>query len=347
MSKARGRTLADRRFRFTSEDRWGYFFIFVAMVVFVTFTLYPVVSAVRTSFLKYKPFGSEFIGLKNYIDTFKSALFYKAVKNTIVYTAVVVPLSLLIAFSIAIMILPFKKKTQSLFKSVYYLPGIASGVALSVVWLWLYDSSPDGLFNQVLMFFGIPSQNWLSSSKTSMLSLMLMAILSGQGSNIIIYIAALLGIDNSYFEAAELDGAVYYFDPTWDLQDDESEAALPDYLGHTWFALTAERMAVRHTAEDPTLWPDSRANADNYYVRNGYTAAEASVAAAAAAVRSQWEDGRAVLEFRCESPEVYDEMRALLFDRDRLWDVYRALGSRVASSGYQCVDDQQIIRLIP
>jgi len=51
MSKARGRTLADRRFRFTSEDRWGYFFIFVAMVVFVTFTLYPVVSAVRTSFL--------------------------------------------------------------------------------------------------------------------------------------------------------------------------------------------------------------------------------------------------------------------------------------------------------
>ena len=196
MSKARGRTLADRRFRFTSEDRWGYFFIFVAMVVFVTFTLYPVVSAVRTSFLKYKPFGSEFIGLKNYIDTFKSALFYKAVKNTIVYTAVVVPLSLLIAFSIAIMILPFKKKTQSLFKSVYYLPGIASGVALSVVWLWLYDSSP--------------TQNWLSSSKTSMLSLMLMAILSGQGSNIIIYIAALLGIDNSYFEAAELDGATFF-----------------------------------------------------------------------------------------------------------------------------------------
>lgn len=147
--------------------------------------------------------------------------------------------------------------------------------------------------------------------------------------------------------AAELDGAVYYFDPTWDLQDDGSEAALPDYLSHTWFALTAARMAVRHTPDAPELWPDSRANADNYYVRSGYTAAEATVAAAAAALRSQWEDGRAVLEFRCESPEVYDEMRALLFDRDRLWDVYRALGSRVASSGYQCVDDQQIIRLVP
>lgn len=153
--------------------------------------------------------------------------------------------------------------------------------------------------------------------------------------------------DSHAWVAAELDGAVYYFDPTWDLQDDESEAALPDYLSHTWFALTAARMAVRHTPDATGLWPDSRANADNYYVRSGYTAAEATVAAAAAAVRSQWEDGRAVLEFRCESPEIYDEMRALLFDRDRLWDVYRALGSRAASSGYQCVDDQQIIRLIP
>ena len=82
--------------------------------------------------------------------------------------------------------------------------------------------------------------------------------------------------------AAELNGAVYYFDPTWDLQDEGSAEALPDNLSHTWFALTAARMAVRHTAEDATgLWPDSRANADNYYVRSGYTAAEASVAAAA------------------------------------------------------------------
>lgn len=210
MSKYRGERLESRRFRIKDDDIWGYAFIFVAMAVFAVFTLYPVFSAIKTSFLKYKPFGSEFIGLQNYAETFKSKLFFKAVKNTFVYTAVVVPLSLLIAFSIAIMILPFRKGVQSVFKSIYYLPGIASGVALSVVWLWLYDSSPDGLFNQVMTFFGLPAQNWLSSSKTSMLSLMLMALLSGQGTNIIIYIAALLSIDNSYFEAAELDGATFF-----------------------------------------------------------------------------------------------------------------------------------------
>ena len=198
-----------RRFRLTDDDLWGYAFILVSMIAFGVFTLYPVISAVETSFLEYKPFGSEFIGLKNYQDTFSSSLFYKTVLNTLEYTVVVVPLSLLMAFAISIMILPFSKKTQSVFKSMYYLPGIASGVALSVVWLWIYDSSPTGLMNQVFTFLHLPTQNWLSSSKTSMISLMFMALMSGQGSNIIIYIAALLGIDNSYFEAAELDGATF------------------------------------------------------------------------------------------------------------------------------------------
>ena len=210
MTTSKGVSLAARkRFRLTSDDLWGYAFIGVSMLVFCIFTLYPVISAVETSFLKYRPFGSQYIKWQNYAETFKNALFYKATKNTLVYTAVVVPLSLLLAFSIAIMILPFPRKVQSVFKSIYYLPGIASGVALSVVWLWIYDSSPQGLFNQVLSFLHLPTQNWLSSSKTSMLSLMFMALMSGQGSNIIIYIAALLGIDNSYFEAAELDGATF------------------------------------------------------------------------------------------------------------------------------------------
>ena len=209
MMKSQTGVQRKRRFRLTDDDLWGYAFILVSMIAFGVFTLYPVISAVETSFLKYKPFGSEFIGLKNYQDTFSSSLFYKTVLNTLEYTVVVVPLSLLMAFAISIMILPFSKKTQSVFKSMYYLPGIASGVALSVVWLWIYDSSPTGLMNQVFTFLRLPTQNWLSSSKTSMISLMFMALMSGQGSNIIFYIAALLGIDNSYFEAAELDGATF------------------------------------------------------------------------------------------------------------------------------------------
>ena len=188
----------------------GYLFIGIAMLIFAMFTLYPVISAVTTSLQKYKPFGSEWIGIRNYVDALHSSLFWKSIKNTVIYTIIVVPCSLFISFTISIMILPFSKKLQSIFKALYYLPGIASGVAIAVVWLWLYDSSPSGIFNRILDLFGIASQNWLSSSKTAMLSLIMMALLSSHGSNIIIYMAALHGIDNTYFEAAEIDGATFF-----------------------------------------------------------------------------------------------------------------------------------------
>ncbi|MBQ3797850.1 MAG: sugar ABC transporter permease [Butyrivibrio sp.] len=187
---------------------WG--FVAVAVAIFIIFTLYPVISAVITSFQEYKPFGSEWVGVKNYVTAMKNDLFWKSIKNTLVYTVVVIPLSLILSFSIAVMIMPFTKKIQSLFKGIYYLPGIASGVAISVVWLWLYDASPNGIFNRVLALFGASSQNWLSSSKTAMLSLIIMALLSSHGANIIIYIAALHGIDNTYYEAAEMDGARFF-----------------------------------------------------------------------------------------------------------------------------------------
>ena len=194
---------------FTDDDLWGYAFILVAFILFCIFTIYPLISAVKISFEDYKPFGSDFVGLKNYAETLKDSLFWKALKITLIYTVAVVPLSMLISFAVSIMIMPFNKKLQSVFKGMFYLPAIASGIALSVVWLWIYDSSPSGLFNQVLTLVHLPAQNWLSSSKTALFSMILMALLSGQGQNIIIYTAALLGIDTSYYEAADLDGATF------------------------------------------------------------------------------------------------------------------------------------------
>ena len=198
-----------KKWRLTGEDMWGYAFIAVAMIVFCVFTVYPVISAFFTSFEKYKPLGSTFVGLENYKTTFSSSLFYKSIWNTLVYTVFNVPLSLCISFIVAILILPFKKKVQSLFKSMYYLPAVASGVALSVVWLWIYDPLPTGLLNSLLANFGISNVNWLGSSDTAMFSLILMALLAGHGTQIIIYLAALLGVPSSLFEAADLDGATF------------------------------------------------------------------------------------------------------------------------------------------
>ena len=210
MAKNTETATALRRKRFfTEDDLWGYLFVLAAVLVFCIFTIYPLFSAVKTSFENYKPFGSDFIGFDNYTSSFQNDLFWKSIVNTLIYTVVVVPLSLIISLVIAIMIMPFNKRFQSVFKAMYYLPAVASGIALSVVWLWIYDSSPTGLLNQVLTLLNIPTQNWLGSSKTAMFSLIFMSLLSGQGQNIIIYTAALLGIDPSSFEAAELDGATF------------------------------------------------------------------------------------------------------------------------------------------
>ncbi|HEY2494806.1 MAG TPA: sugar ABC transporter permease [Paenibacillus sp.] len=191
------------------DEAWGYAFIAVALVIFAMFTAYPVVSAFIISFQQYKPLGSTFIGFENYINALTDSLFWKSIKNTIVYTVLTVPVALLISFSVAILILPLKKWLQTTFKAVYYLPAVASGVSLSVVWLWMYDPMSSGIFNKLIGLFGIQSQNWLGSSSTSMLSLVIMAWLSSHGTSIIIYIAGLLGIDDSYYEAAELDGASF------------------------------------------------------------------------------------------------------------------------------------------
>lgn len=192
------------------DAAWAYAFIAIALLVYAMFTAYPVVSAFMISFQEYKPLGSTYVGFENYVSSFGDSLFWKSIRNTIVYTLLTVPVSLLLSFAVAILILPFKKRLQTAFKAVYYLPAVASGVAMSVVWLWIYDPLPSGLMNRLLDVFGIGNQNWLGSSATAMFSLVLMAWLSSHGTSIIIYLAALLGIDNSYYEAADLDGASFF-----------------------------------------------------------------------------------------------------------------------------------------
>ncbi|MDQ0877289.1 multiple sugar transport system permease protein [Paenibacillus sp. V4I3] len=199
-----------KRRRIRGEGVWGYAFIAVALVVFAMFTAYPVVSAFIISLQEYKPLGSTYVGFDNYVSTVKDGLFWQAMRNTVVYTLLTVPVNLILSMVIAIMILPLRKKTQGFFKGVYYLPVVASGVALSVVWLWIFDPMEGGILNQLIHFFGISNQNWLGSSKTSMFSLVLMSWLSSHGTSIIIYLAGLLGIDDTYYEAAEMDGANFF-----------------------------------------------------------------------------------------------------------------------------------------
>jgi len=198
-----------RKRKVKGDGVWGYAFIAVALVVYALFTAYPVISAFIISFQEYKPLGSTYVGFDNYAATFESELFWKSIRNTAVYTILTVPFALVLSFAVAIMVLPLRKWMQSAFKAIYYLPVVASGVALSVVWLWIYDPLPAGIFNQLIALVGIDNRNWLGSSATAMFSLVFMSWMSSHGASIIIYLAALLGIDESYYEAADIDGASF------------------------------------------------------------------------------------------------------------------------------------------
>lgn len=202
--RARGSSLG------RSDAIWGYLFILPAILLFLAFTAYPLVSAFLISFQKYRPMGSEFVGLANFKGTFDSDLFWKAIWNTVIYTVGSVPVSLIVSFSLATLMSPLRRWAQTFFKAAYYLPVLASGVTLSIVWLWIFNPLEGGLANRMLAAFGVETQNWLGSSKTAMLSLLIMTWLGNHGKNIIIYSAAIMGIDESLFEAADIEGASYW-----------------------------------------------------------------------------------------------------------------------------------------
>ena len=189
---------------------WGYAFILVPFIVFCFFTVYPVISAGIISLQKYNPIQSKWVGMDNYKALLHDSLFFKSIKNTFVYTICTVPVNLFIAFFISVLIVPFSRKVQTIYKAMYYLPSVASGVSLSVVWLWIYSALPSGLLNQLVILLGGDAVNWLGQSSTAMFSLILMSWLSSHGANVIIYIAALIGIPSDYYEAADLEGASFF-----------------------------------------------------------------------------------------------------------------------------------------
>lgn len=189
---------------------WCYLFIAVPVLLFCIFTVYPIISAFVMSFEEYNVLQSQWVGLQNYQQVFRSSIFWKAMKNTLIYVLGTVPINILIAFILSVIIFPLKEKTQTFFKAAFYLPAVTSGVVMSMVWLYMFDPQPTGFFNAVMRLFGLPTQVWLASSNTALFSLMLMTYLGGHGGAIILYLASLGNIPKSLYEAADIDHASWW-----------------------------------------------------------------------------------------------------------------------------------------
>lgn len=193
--------------RFMKDYGWFYAFISLPILVFLSFTLYPLLSAFIMSFQEYHVLGSKWVGLANYSNIMHRALFGKALVNTLIYTVGTVPINVLVSLGVSIAIFQLGKKSQTFFKASFYLPAVASGVTISLVWLFIYNPLPEGLFNSLIHFLGFSNVNWLGRVNSALPSLMFMTFLGGHGSGIILYLASLGGIPKTIYEAADIDAA--------------------------------------------------------------------------------------------------------------------------------------------
>jgi multiple sugar transport system permease protein len=182
-------------------------FLLPNLIGFLIFTAIPVGAAFVLAFYDYDLLlGASWAGLENFREMFTvDRVFRAALFNTVYFTAVSVPLSVVLGLATAILVNQALRGIV-IFRSIFLLPYVTVTVALSLVWKWLY--LPDiGLINSVLGAVGIDGPAWLTSQIWAMPALILMSVWKGFGYNMVIFLAGLQGIPDHLYDAAKVDGA--------------------------------------------------------------------------------------------------------------------------------------------
>ena len=187
----------------------AYSFILPNFLGFAIFTLGPILFAVYLAFTKWNGSGNiTFVGLKNFIDLWSDSRFLTSLKNTIVYSVAVVPLTVVASLFLAIL-LNQKIYARNFFRTVNFFPYVASLVAVAVVWNMLFNPAK-GPVNMLLSFLGVSDENlprWAADKDWAMFTVILFSVWKNAGYYMIIYLAGLQGISAQLYEAATLDGA--------------------------------------------------------------------------------------------------------------------------------------------
>lgn len=184
-----------------------FLYLLPALSVIAVFQIYPILYAFRLSFYNWDMIGTKtFIGLKNYINLLQEADFWKSVGVTFYYVLLSLPISLSLSLFIAVQ-LNKRFFGTGFFRTAFFLPYITSVAAISLVWLWIYNSNDYGLLNYILKLLGMAPVKWLEDPFWAMPSIIFMLVWHNLGFNVIIFLTRLQSIDVSYYEAADMDGA--------------------------------------------------------------------------------------------------------------------------------------------
>ena len=196
--------------RSTQETLAGYLFMAPTIVVLGVFLIIPIVFTIVLAFYRVQLLGEvnyQFAGLKNFVRMGSDERVWIALKNTVEYVAIVVPIQTILALGLALT-LNTKIKGKSWFRVAFFLPTVTSSAVLTLIFMWIYNTN--GLLNSFLNFFGLPTYNWLGDPDVALKGIMLMNIWATAPLFMVIYLAALQDIPESLYEAAEIDGATLW-----------------------------------------------------------------------------------------------------------------------------------------
>jgi multiple sugar transport system permease protein len=193
------------------ETLWAYLFLGPALFFLLVLVLFPILFAFWISLHDWSliPRDFPFLGLANYVEAVKDPLTLKSLKNTLIYTIGAVPVSMILSLGLALIMNQENLPLRTGYRTVYFIPVITSWVAVSFVWIWMFEPRW-GLVNTFLGFFGITGIKWLASPTWALPAIMIVAIWKGLGYNMVIFLAGLQGIPREMYEAAEIDGANHW-----------------------------------------------------------------------------------------------------------------------------------------
>ena len=191
----------------------AYIFVAPAVILLIGFLVVPMIYTVYFSGFKYqimRPDATTFIAFDNYKKLFADKNFWAALKNTVYFTVIVVPVQCALALGLALLVSK-KFRGVAVFRTMYFAPQLTSMVVISVLWSVLYNANPNtGLINSILVSLGMSPIKFLSDASTAMNSIIFMSAWQGAGYQMMIFLAGLQGIPRDQYEAASVDGATKF-----------------------------------------------------------------------------------------------------------------------------------------
>ncbi|MCC2686219.1 MAG: binding-protein-dependent transport system inner rane component [Paenibacillaceae bacterium] len=190
-----------------TDTIWGYFYLSPVLAWVALFMLFPMLYMIYLSFFEWNFISpvKKFVGLGNYTQLFTDQEFLESVVHTLQFTAASVLLTILFALGIALA-LNRSFRGVGILRTIFYSPVVVSMIAAALVWNSLFDPN-FGTINKFLQLFGIQGPGWVSDPDWALWSIIIMTVWKTMGYYAVIYLAALQGIPESYYEAASLDGA--------------------------------------------------------------------------------------------------------------------------------------------